>query len=239
MNHHKRYYVATNAVLAMVGDLSTGQAKRIARQLVGALPAGQKPPPLPEVVDLDEPRRHGIDFPSTQAHIRVGQPAMRRGDPDYFALYVGNYILGGGGMVSRLFGEVREKQALAYSAYSYFYPMRRKGPFTMGLQTERSQRDKALELVQATLIRFIESGPTEQELQAAKKHLSGGFPLRIDSNAKIADYLAVIGFYDLPLTYLNDFIPQVQAVTVEQIRNAFRRRVDPRTLATVILGDQG
>lgn len=141
-------------------------------------------------------------------------------------------------MVSRLFEEVREKRGLAYSTYSYFYPMRRKGPFTVGLQTENSQRDKALELVQETLMRFVESGPTEEELHAAKKHLTGGFPLRIDSNGKMADYLVVIGFYELPLTYLNDFIPNVQAVTLDQIHNAFRRRVNPQKLATVILGDQ-
>ncbi|MFQ6021757.1 MAG: M16 family metallopeptidase [Acidiferrobacterales bacterium] len=237
-SYRKRYYVGANAVLAIVGDLSVSQAKAVARQLIGTLPRGQKPAPIPPVADLDKPRRHGIEFPSTQTHIRVGQPAMRRDDPDYFALYVGNYILGGGGMISRLFEEVREKRGLAYSTYSYFFPMRRKGPFTVGLQTENSQRDKALELVQQTLMRFIESGPTGEELQAAKKHLTGGFPLRVDSNGKIVNYLAIIGFYQLPLTYLDDFIPKIEAVTVEQIRDAFRRRVNPQKLATVILGGQ-
>lgn len=237
VNYHKRYYVGANAVVAIVGDVSTKQAKQIAKQLVGKLPRGETPPPVPEVTNLDKPRQRRIAFPSSQTHIRIGQPGMRRGDPDQFPLYVGNYILGGGGMVSRLFEEVREKRGLAYSAYSYFSPMRRKGPFTVGLQTENSQRETAIQLVRQTVKRFIESGPTEEELEAAKKHLTGGFALRIDSNGDIAGYLAVIGFYQLPLTYLDDFIPRVEAVTVEQIREAFGRRVDPTKLATVVLGE--
>ena len=129
-------------------------------------------------------------------------------------------------MVSRLYDEIREKRGLAYSTYSYFYPMRRKGPFTVGLQTENSQRDEALALVKSTLTRFIESGPTEKELLGAKKNITGGFPLRIDSNNDVLEYLNIIGFYKLPLTYLNDFVAKVDAVTTTQIRDAFRRRVD-------------
>lgn len=238
VDFHRSHYVAANLVLAIVGDLSKGEAKQIANQLVGKLPIGTPAPPLPPVTDLDKPLELGISFPSSQAHIRVGQPGLERNDPDYFPLYVGNYILGGGGMVSRLYDEIREKRGLAYSTYSYFYPMRRKGPFTVGLQTENSQRDQALGLVKSTLTRFIESGPTEEELLAAKKHITGGFPLRIDSNNDLLEYLGVIGFYRLPLSYLNDFVAKVDAVTTTQVRDAFRRRVDPKRLATVVLGEQ-
>lgn len=238
VDFHRSHYVAANLVLAIVGDVSKGEAKQIATQLVGKLPAGTPAPPLPPVNDLDEPRELDIAFPSSQAHIRVGQPGLERDDPDYFPLYVGNYILGGGGMVSRLYHEIREKRGLAYSTYSYFYPMRRKGPFTVGLQTENSQRDEALVLVKSTLTRFIESGPTEKELLGAKKNITGGFPLRIDSNNDVLEYLNIIGFYKLPLTYLNDFVAKVDAVTTSQIRDAFRRRVDPKRLVTVVLGGQ-
>lgn len=239
VRHHRRYYVGANAVLALVGDISLRRARAIARQLLGGLAAGVPPAPLPPVAQLAKSRLRTVAFPSSQTHIRVGQPGIRYDDPDYFPLYVGNYILGGGGMVSRLYDEVRAQRGLAYSTYSYFTPLRRKGPFTIGLQTERSQRRQVLKLVETTLGRFVTFGPNAAELRAAQKHLTGGFPLRIDSNRDIARYLAIIGFYELPLTYLDDFIPKVEGVTIEQVREAFRRRVHPRKLATVIVGEQG
>jgi zinc protease len=166
----------------------------------------------------------------------MGQPGLRRGDPDYFPLYVGNYILGGGGLISRLSVEVREKQGYSYSVYSYFYPLRQAGPMIAGLQTKNTQRDDALKLVNKVISDFVAQGPTQAELEAAKKHITGSFPLRLDSNGKIAENLAVIGFYGLPLTYLDEFIPNVEAVTVEQIRKAFRQRVHPDNMLTVTVG---
>jgi zinc protease len=160
---------------------------------------------------------------------------VKRGDPDYFPLYVGNYILGGGGFVSRLTEEVREKRGLVYSVYSYFMPMAELGPFQIGLQTKREQSEDALKLVRETLNTFIEKGVTEPELKAAKLNITGGFPLRLDSNAKILDYLAVIGFYKLPLSFLDDFNANVNKVTTAQIKEAFARRIDPSKMVTVVV----
>jgi len=161
---------------------------------------------------------------------------MSRTDPDYYALYIGNYILGGGGFVSRLMNEIREKKGLAYSVYSYFNPLKQPGAFQIGLQTKKEQADEALHLVRSTLEEFVAKGPTEKELLAAKQNIIGGFPLRIDSNSKIIGYLSVIGFYDLPLTYLDDFTNNVERVTVAQVRDAFARHIDPQAMATVIVG---
>jgi zinc protease len=105
-----------------------------------------------------------------------------------------------------------------------------------GLQTKNTQRDDALKLVNKVISDFVAQGPTQAELEAAKKHITGSFPLRLDSNGKIAENLAVIGFYGLPLTYLDEFIPNVEAVTVEQIRKAFRQRVHPDNMLTVTVG---
>jgi len=149
---------------------------------------------------------------------------------------VGNHILGGSGLVSLLSEEVREKRGLSYSVYSYFLPMSERGPFLLGLQTKNDQADEAREVMMETLRRFRDEGPTEKELAAAIKNITGGFPLRIASNSQIVRYLAVIGFYGLPLDYLDRFNERVSAVTAEQIRDAFRRRVDPDRLATVIVG---
>ena len=166
-----------------------------------------------------------------------GAPAIARGDPDFFPLLVGNYVLGGGGFVSRLYGEVREKRGLAYSVYSYFSPQLQPGPFTIGLQTQKSQTGEALAVVRETLERFVRDGPTDAELEAAKSNLVGGFALRIDSNRKILDNLAAIGFYRLPLDYLDRWTDRISAVTREQIREAFARHVAPGAMATVVVGN--
>ncbi len=237
--HYRRYYVGANVWLTIVGDISRREAKKISERIVGHLPAGKAAPAIPEVPMPKKPRHRRIAFPASQSHIRIGQPGVTRTDPDYFPLYVGNYILGGGGLVSRLSDEVREKRGFSYSIYSYFLPMRRKGPFILGLQTKNSQRDQALKVVREVLADFVAQGPTEKELEAAKKYLTGSFPLRIDSNGKIADYLAVIGFYGLPLTYLDDFISRIEAVTLAQIRDAYQRRVHPEKMVTVIVGGEG
>jgi zinc protease len=161
---------------------------------------------------------------------------MKRGDKDFFPLYVGNYILGGGGFVSRLTEEVREKKGYVYSVYSYFMPMQEKGPFQIGLQTKKEQIDQAFDLVKKVVKEFIDFGPTEKELVAAKSNMVGGFPLRLDSNKKIMNYISMMAFYNYPLDYLETFSEKVKAVTTEQIKDAFKRRVKLDEFTTVIVG---
>jgi zinc protease len=234
---HRRYYVARNAVVAIVGAVTRPQAEALANEVVGGLPEGESAAPLPEVAGLNGQHLLAIEFPSTQTHVRLGQPALRRDDPDFFPLYVGNHILGGSGLVSRLSKAVREERGLAYSVYSYIAPMLREGPFVMGLQTKNAQTTEAIELLRANLNRFVTEGPTDEELAAAKKNIIGGFPLRIDSNADVAEYLTVIGFYRLPLDYLDTFTQRIAEVTREQIMAAFARRIDPGKLVMVRVGE--
>ena len=233
---HQRFYVARNAVVAIVGDLDRAAATKLAERLVAGLPAGEHAPPLPKVPALEKGQTQRIPHPSTQTHVRVGQPGIERGDPDYFPLYVGNYALGGGGLVSRLNEEVREKRGLSYSVYSYFYPMARKGPFLMAMQTRNDQTDQGLKVMRDTLRGYLKQGITADELKAAKQNITGGFPLRIDSNSDMVEYLAMIGFYKLPLDYLQRFDQRVEAVTSEQINDAFHRHLDPDDMVTVIVG---
>ena len=233
---YRAHYTAGNAVVAIMGDVTRAEAEAIAQQLTAKLPAAAAPPALPKVTMKIQAIEQRIAHPASQSHILIGVPGMARSDPDYFPLYVGNHILGGGGFVSRLMNEVREKRGLAYSVYSYFMPLKQPGVFQIGLQTKKEQADEALQLVRKTLADFVAKGPTEKELLAAKQNIVGGFPMRIDSNRKILGYLSVIGFYDLPLTYLDDFTGKVEKVTVAQIRDAFARHVDPQAMATVIVG---
>lgn len=233
---YRTHYGAKSAIVALMGDVTRAEADAIAEQLTAQLPPGGASPVIPPVTMQIKASEQRIPHPASQSHILIGAPGMSRTDPDYFALYVGNYVLGGGGFVSRLMQEVREKRGLAYSVYSYFIPMQQPGPFNIGLQTKKDQADEALRIVHAALHEFIEKGPSEAELKAAKDNIIGGFPLRIDSNRKILEYLSVIGFYGLPLTYLDDFTGKVEKVTVAQIRDAFKRHINPDALATVIVG---
>jgi zinc protease len=232
---HHTHYVANRAVIAMIGDISRSEADALARQLTKRLPQGAALPPMPPIpATVGQEER--IAHPASQSHIQIGAPALERDDPDYFALMVGNYVLGGGGFVSRLMQEVREKRGLAYSVYSYFMPLAQQGPFQLGMQTQKAQTDEALKLVRSTVEEFLRTGPTPRELKAAKDNLIGGFPLRIDNNRKILDNIAMIGFYELPADYLDTWTKKVGSVTAEEIKAAFKRKVGPDRLATVVVG---
>ena len=233
---HQKYFVGNNAIMVIVGDLNMLQAKSLANKVVGKLPPGKKPETINKVKPLDKAMVKKIEFDSQQTHILIGQPGVSRRDPDYFPLYVGNHILGGSGLVSRLSNEIREKHGLAYSAYSYFSPMRQLGPFQMGTQTKTKSTDKALKIARETLQDFVNNGPSEKELSDSKKNISGGFVLQIDSNSKITQYLAMIGFYNLPLDYLDTLVNKVNQVTVEDIKTAWQKRIKPENMATILVG---
>jgi zinc protease len=233
---YQKYYVAANAMVVIVGDLPKQQAEITAEKLVSGLAKGQKPEPLPEVAMPVKADQQHIEFPSSQTHVLVGLPGTYRKDPDYFDLYVGNHILGGSPLVAKLFEEVREKRGLAYSASSSFAPLFRKGPFAMSLQTRNDQTGQALEVVNKTLADFIAQGPTEAELAAAKKNITGGFAMRFDTNRELAGYVSMIGFYDMPLDYLDTFQQNVEKVTVASVKDAFKRRVDPQLMQTITVG---
>ena len=232
---YRSYYTAKNAIIAIMGDVNHIEAAEIAESLTEKLPAGKTVPTLAPV-QLPTAETKKIAHPASQSHIQLAYPGLRREDPDYFPLLVGNYILGGGGFVSRLMEEIRQARGLAYSVYSFFSPFKEQGPFIIGLQTKKEQANEALGLTRKVLADFVAGGPTEKELIAAKQNIVGGFPLRLDSNKKILGYLAVIGFYNLPLTYLDDYLDAVENVTVAQIKQAFQRRVNPEGMVTVVVG---
>jgi zinc protease len=238
---HAQGVVACRARISMVGAVTRAQADAIATRLLARLPPTdcstlQPLPVVPEVAALTQPVEKRIAFDSAQAQVLVGQPGYRRSDPDHFALFVGNYILGGGGFVSRLTTEVREKRGLTYGVSSYFSPGLHAGRFTVGLQTRPDQAAQALAVVRQVLADFVANGPTEAELRAAKDNLIGGFALRIDSNRKLLDNIAAIAWNDLPLDYLDTWTQQISKVTVADIKAAFARKLQPDKMVTVILG---
>ncbi|WP_263261372.1 pitrilysin family protein [Pseudomonas sp. RIT-PI-S] len=232
---HKRAYAAGNAVIALVGDLDRAQAEAIAEQVSHALPTGPALPAVqPARVNLATTTH--IEFPSKQSHLLLGQLGIDRNDPDYAALSMGNQILGGGGFGTRLMTEVRERRGLAYGISSGFSPMQGRGPFSISLQTRAPVSQGTLELVRQVLRDYLRDGPTEAELAAAKKELAGSFPLSNASNASIVGQLASMGFYNLPPSYLEDFMAQSQQLTAAQVKSALNRHLDADKMLVVTVG---
>jgi zinc protease len=234
------------AVVTLVGAVTRRQADGIVGELLSRLKPSQSMgavkadctlwAPVPEVAPLAQAKDERIAFDSAQAHVLIGQPGFKRDDPDYFALTVGNYILGGGGFVSRLTAEVREKRGLSYSVYSYFAPALHAGAFTIGLQTRPDQASQAIQVSREVLAKFVADGPTEAELKAAKDNLIGGFALRIDTNAKLLDNVSNIAWNNLKLDYLDTWTREVEKITVADIKAAFARKLQPDRMVTVVVG---
>lgn len=229
-------YTARRAVVTLIGAIDRKQAEQIAEDMTRGLPEGTPAPKLPDVQMSIPASEKRIPHPAQQASVAIGAPAIARGDPDYFALLVGNYVLGGGGFSSRLTDQVREKRGLTYGVDSFFAPSKQAGPFSITLQTKKENTDEALGLVRQILAQYVAQGPTDAELKAAKDNLVNGFPLRIDSNRKLLTNVANIGWYGLPLDYLDTWTAQINKVTRDQVRAAFQRHVHPDAMATVIVG---
>jgi len=238
---HPRALRTCNASVSVVGDLTRPQADALVKRLLAlwpAMAACQDMPPVAEVMPLKAAQALRVPFDSAQAHVLMGQPGYKRNDPDFFALLVGNHILGGGGFVSRLTEQVREKRGLSYSVNSYFAPALHAGAFTVGLQTRPDQAAQATAVAQEVVRTFVQDGPTQVELQAAKSNLIGGFALRIDSNRKLLDNVSNIAWNRLPLNYLDNWTAQVERVRVEDVRRAMARVLQPDRMVTVVLGAQ-
>jgi len=238
---YDRLIVPCRAKVSIVGAVTREQADRIATTLLARLPSSNscaELPPVPEVLPLGAAKELWIPFDSAQAHVLIGEPGYRRTDPDHFALTLGNYVLGGGGFVSRLTEQVREKRGLAYSVYSTFSPALHAGAFRIAFQTRPDQAAEAVKVSRDVLARFVADGPTEAELQAAKDNMVGGFPLLLDSNRKLLGNVANIAWNDLPLDYLDTWTARVNAVTAAQVKAAFQRKLQPDRMVTVVVGAQ-
>lgn len=235
-NFYKQYFVGSNAVIVMVGAIDTEKAHQLAEQLTTNLPKGQPAPAIPKAVPLKASEKITVDFPSSQTILRLGQIGIDHHSPDYFPLLVGNYILGGGALVSKLSLEVREKRGLTYGITSQFMPMPGEGPFIISFSTENKEAATALKITEDTLASFIKGGPSDKELLAAKQYMMGSFPLSLSSNASIANMLLRIAFYHLPNDYLDNYVAHINAVTREEIKQAFQKTIHPNTMLVVSVG---
>ena len=230
-----RVLTRSNAEIAIVGDIGPEKAGELVDELMTGLTQGEPvdpdeaesvPPAGVTVIDQDVPQSVAV----------FGATGIPRDDPDFFPAYVMNYILGGGGLTSRLTEEVREKRGLAYSVYSYLADLSAADLYMGGVQTANERIAESLDVIRAEYARMAEEGVTPEELEAAKTYLTGSFPLRFDSNAKIANYLVWVQMEELGADYINERNAMVEAVTLGDVQRVAERLLHPDALSFVVVG---
>ncbi len=235
-NHYKSYYVAKNMNIAIVGDIDKAKAMTIARMLSQGFREGEKPPLNPMTSPLKKPIEKHIEFPSTQTHLLIGHNGINRKHPDYYSLYIGNHILGGSGLTSILSEEIREKRGLTYSVYSFFSKMKSNGYFQIKAQTKNKDVNESKQVALETLKKFLAEPVEQDRFDDARDNIIGGFALETSSNSNILTYLSVIGFYDLPLTYLDDFISYIEKTSPDSVQDSFKRLINTDNLVILTVG---
>jgi len=236
LQFYKKYYVGNNATLIFVGAIDSKTAHQLAEKLIHELPQGEIAASISKAISLKKAKKIHLPFPSSQTVVRLGQLGIDHQNPNYFSLMVGNYILGGASLTSQLAIEVREKNGLSYSIDSQFVPMPGPGPFLITLSTQNKQANAAIELTEDVLKHYVNNGPSQEELDAAKSYLNGSFPLSLASNKTIASLLLRMTFYHLPSNYLDTYLENINKVTRDDIKHAFQQEVHPERLLKVTVG---
>ncbi len=231
---YKVHYLPEGSILVVVGDVDyeplIKELNSLFKDWVG------KAPSYPKVeTPKFHPGKKVVPKDVVQANIVIGHIGVKRSNPDFIKLYVANQILGGGGLTSRLFEKIREEKGYSYSVYSMFLPTLYTGTFRIVLQTKNASADEAIKDVISEVKEFVEKGPTEKELEDAKRYLTGSFPLKIDTNEEIASYLAFAAFHKLGPDYLNRFTDMVNEVTLDDVKRVAKEYIHPDKFTIVVV----
>lgn len=237
VDFHRQYYAQNKAIVAIVGDINREQANELVAQTLKGLPekaaSSQSVPP----VDVHDSQRKFVPFPhSSQSTVVLSLPVLTANSPDYFALILGNYVLGGGGFDSRLMKVLRDQYGYTYGASSDMDAYTQAAPFTIEFSTAHHNRDAALKATQQVLRDFITHGASESELQQAKANITGSFPLRLDSNQKLLNNLIHLAYHNYPNDWLDTYNDKINALTTEDVKRAWQRHIQPEKLNIVIVG---
>lgn len=237
---HRRYYVAGNATIAIVGDIDTARARELAADLAEGLSTGDAAPALPPVPPLQASRTVRIPFDISQTHVLMGETTpVDRGDERWPALYLANHVLGGGGLVSVLAERMREQRGLSYSSSSSVTAAAAGGWFQVSTQVRNDRLDDALTVLRESIDAFRSHGPDADRLALARANITGSFPLNLDSNRDLVSYLGMIGFYGLPSDYLTRFPQRIDALGRERVAEVVSQVLSPGRRVTVLVGPAG
>ncbi len=238
VDFHKAYYAPNNAIMAVVGDISRDELMGMINRFFGGWDRRDTPgKKLPELRRITRPNVIKIQKDITQANIILGHSGIARDNPDYYAVTVMNYILGGGGFASRLVDNIRDNKGLSYDVHSFFSPQKYAGTFQAGLQTKNETAQVAIDEVLREMERIRTELVSSRELDDAKAYLTGSFPLRVDSNSKIAGFLISIEFYGLGLDYIDTYTQHIQKVSREDVQRVAKKYLNIEDYLLVIVGN--
>jgi len=234
----ERNYRPNRAILSVVGDISHEEMTLAFNQAFRAWQKGEPSggPLIPSIYGAAQTIRVNKDL--TQANIILGHQGLGRENPDYYAVQVMNYILGGGGFSSRAMDSIRNERGLAYSVYSYFSAERGRGEFQLVMQTKNETAREAIRIAQEEIRRIREQPVSERELDDAKDYLIGSFPLRLDTNRKVANFLAQVEFFQLGLDYPDRYPDLIRQVSRADVERVAKKYLQPEKLITIIVGNQ-
>ncbi|MBI5197520.1 MAG: insulinase family protein [Nitrospirae bacterium] len=236
---YETYFRPNRTIMVIVGDVNRDEAIRIVKQYFGKWEKKEAPKVLlPSLSNPSGKEVKLIQRDITQANVFLGHLGVARENPDFYKIWVMNYILGGGGFGSRLTTEVRENRGLAYSVYSYFDARKLPGTFRVGLQTKNPSANEAIALVKKEIQRILQEEVTAEELADAKAYLTGSFPLKLDTNSKMANFLTQVEIYNLGLDYIEEYPKKIQAVTRKDVQAAAQKYLDPEHYILVVVADQ-
>jgi zinc protease len=235
---HKSYYTPDNSIMSVVGDITPGEVKALLDQYFSAWQMKRiNPPSLPELTHARK-KTIIIDKELTQANIVLGHLGVERSNPDYYAVSVMNYILGGGGFASRLMQNVREEKGLVYDISSFFSANRIGGAFEVSLQTKNESANEAIEEILKEIKKIRSEPVSEKELSDAKAFLTGSFPMRIETGARIANFLIAVEYYGLGMGYADKYPSYINGITREDVLRAAEKYLDPDNYVLVVVADE-
>jgi len=234
---YRSYYHPHTAILTVVGDITDAEIKTKLIPRLEKWPRGEIPK-LPFATTFEKGQKTvKIDRPITQANVILGHAGVSRENPDFYALTVMNYILGGGGFASRLMEEIRNKRGLAYSVGSFFDPGKYPGSFQIVLQTKNASAKEAISLSLQQMERIRKEFVSEKDLEAAKKYLIGSFSMRFDTQGKLANFLSQVEYYGLGLDYPKKYPSLIRSVTREDVLRVAKKYLDPKKYVLVIVAN--
>ena len=237
LRFYQTYYHPNNSILAIVGDITVEEIReKIIPQLI-QWPVAEIPKVPFKVAFINERKMIKIDRGITQANIVLGHAGISRDNPDFYALTVMNYILGGGGFTSRLVEEIRIKRGLAYSVMSYFDAGKYPGSFQIVLQTKNSSAREAISIALQQMERIRKDSVSEKELEGAKKYLTGNFPLRLDTQAKLASFITAVEYHGLGFDYASRYPSLIQSVTKEDVLRVAQKYLFPEKSILVVVAN--
>jgi zinc protease len=237
LQFYRSYYHPNNAILTVVGDISADEVKTKLLPHIAKWPMAEIPNIPFKTTFAKEPKTVKIDRGITQANIILGHAGVSRDNPDYYALTVMNYILGGGGFSSRLVGEIRNKRGLAYSVVSFFDPGKYPGSFQTVLQTKNASAREALALSFQEIEKIQKELVSPKELDGAKKYLIGSFPMRLNTQGKLTNFLTQVEYYGLGLDYPEKYPSLIKSITPEDLLRVAKKYLHPKNMILVIVAN--